>query len=124
MNFNYFDAFLTIATNDIETSVNFYSQHFQQQPTIYRPIVYAEYKLKNIRIAIFQPKLERQAEFNNLGSSMSICLEVEDLTQAIATLTQMGYPPPGEIIEASHGKEIYACDPAGNRLILHQSKSG
>jgi hypothetical protein len=41
---------------------------------------------------------------------------------AIATLTHLGYPPPGEIIEASHGREIYAYDPAKNRLILHQAK--
>ncbi len=25
------------------------------------------------------------------------------------------------LITASHGREIYAFDPAGNRLILHQS---
>ncbi|MBA2747243.1 MAG: hypothetical protein H0U45_00545 [Tatlockia sp.] len=52
---------------------------------------------------------------------MSLCLEVEDLASAIAYLINIGYPPPGEIVTASHGKEIYACDPDGNRLILHQS---
>jgi hypothetical protein len=35
----------------------------------------------------------------------------------------LGYPPPGEIITASHGREIYTYDPAGNRLILHQGRS-
>ena len=45
-----------------------------------------------------------------------------NLEQAIACLTNLGYTPPGEIIEASHGREIYAYDPAGNRLILHQGK--
>ncbi|EDX77907.1 hypothetical protein MC7420_7645 [Coleofasciculus chthonoplastes PCC 7420] len=35
-------------------------------------------------------------------------------------MSNMGYPPPGEIIVASHGREIYAYDPNGNRLILHQ----
>ena len=52
---------------------------------------------------------------------MSLCIEVENLKEAIASLTALGYPPPGEIIEASHGTEIYAYDPANTRLILHQS---
>lgn len=124
MNFNYFDVFVTIATNDLQSSVDFYRQLFQQEPNMAHSLVYAEFQLEKLRIGIFKPKPERQAEFNNLGSSISICLEVEDLEQAIACLTYMGYPPPGKIIEASHGKEIYAYDPAGNRLILHQSMKG
>ena len=38
--------------------------------------------------------------------------------QAIARahLTNIGYPPPGEIVTASHGKEIYAYNPDGNCL--------
>ncbi|WP_019504952.1 VOC family protein [Pleurocapsa sp. PCC 7319] len=123
MSFDYSSIFITIGTNDIQYLVDFYSQLLQQKPNIYRPLVYAEFKLKNLRIGIFKPKPEHQAEFHNLGSSISICLEVEDLDQAIATLTEMGYPPPGKIIEASHGKEIYAYDPTGNRLIVHQSVS-
>nr|WP_289501139.1 hypothetical protein [Gloeocapsopsis sp. IPPAS B-1203] len=52
---------------------------------------------------------------------MSLCLEVSDLENAVAHLTSLGYPPLGETLTASHGKEIYAYDPQGNRLILHQS---
>jgi len=44
------------------------------------------------------------------------------LKEAIAYLTSLGYPPPGEITTASHGREIYAYDPMNNRLILHQSQ--
>jgi hypothetical protein len=47
---------------------------------------------------------------------------VENLEQAIAHLTSLGFPPASEILLASHGREIYACDPDGNRLILHESK--
>jgi len=52
---------------------------------------------------------------------MSLCLEVADLEGAIAHLTQLGYPPSGAIITASHGREVYAYDPDGNWLILHQT---
>ncbi len=122
MNFNYFDAFLAISTDNIQASTDFYSQLLQKQPDIYRDSVYAEFKLEKLRIAIFKPKPDRQKEFENLGSSMSLCIEVENIDIAIATLTNIGFPPPGKIIEADHGKEIYAYDPDGNRLILHQSQ--
>jgi len=59
--------------------------------------------------------------FPSLG--MSLCLEVESLDAAIAHLSQLGCPPPGNILTASHGREIYAYDPDGNWLILHQSYS-
>ena len=122
MNFKYPDIYLAISTNNIEALNDFYSKLFGQKPNVYRPSVYVEFKLEKLRIAIFKPKSDRQPEFENLNSSMSLCLEVEDLTSAIALLTELGYPPPGEVIEASHGQEVYAYDPAGNRLILHQPK--
>lgn len=122
MDWNFSDIFVTIASDDLQILVDFYSQLWQKPPDIYFPAVYAEFKLDKLRLGIFQPKPERQQEFNNLSSGMSLCIEVENLSQAIASLTALGYPPSGEIIEASHGKEIYAYDPANNRLILHESK--
>lgn len=122
MNFAYNDAFVTIATTNSEDLVVFYSRLLEQKPFPYIPQVYAEFKLKRLRLGIFQPKIERQMEFaNSQSSSMSICLEVPDLELAIAHLRAIGYPPSGEIITASHGREIYSYDPKGNRLILHQS---
>ena len=122
MSVNYQTAFLTIATADSEHLVAFYSQLLGQQPSSYIPQVYAEFKLAELRLAIFQPQPDCFSEFaNSNNSGMSICLEVENLEKAIAYLTQMGYPPPGQIKYASHGQEIYAYDPEGNRLILHQS---
>jgi hypothetical protein len=53
---------------------------------------------------------------------MSLCVEVADLDAAIARLVAIGYPPPGDMLTASHGREIYAYDPDGNRLILHEAK--
>lgn len=122
MNFNYSEIFLAISTDNIQVLTDFYSKFLQKQPDVHRPEIYTEFKLEKLRLAIFKPKPEREAEFNNLSSAMSLCLQIADLEAAIATLTALGCPPPGEIIEASHGKEVYAYDPAGNRLILYQPK--
>ena len=123
MNFNYLDILVTISTKNIEKLVNFYSQLLQKQPNHYRPGIYAEFELEKLRLGIFKPKVEHETEFANSGSSMSLCIEVKNLEQAIACLTDLGCPPPAGIIEASHGREIYAYDPVNTRLILHQSRS-
>lgn len=122
MTFNYTAAFVTLATSDLEKLVLFYTKLSQQKPQIYRQNVYAEFQISGLRLGIFQPNTSNSAEFDNkCNSSMSLCLEVENLERAIAHLTTIGYPPPGAFVTASHGKEIYAYDPDGNRLILHQS---
>ena len=124
MNFQYTAAFATLAATDIDTLVGFYAQLLAQEPKLYIPDVYAEFQLSGLRLGIFKPKENHRVEFENSAQSgMSLCLEVDDLEKAIAHLTSIGYPPPGEITTASHGREIYAYDPANNRLILHQSKS-
>lgn len=122
MNFKYSDIYLAISTDNINLLKDFYSQLLGRQPNVYHPSVYVEFRLQKLRIAIFKPKPDRQPEFENLNSSMSLCIEVEDLVSAIALLADLGCPPPGEVIEASHGKEVYAYDPAGNRLILYQPR--
>lgn len=122
MTFQYTDAFVTLAAVDIEMLIQFYAQLLEQEPKSYIPNVYAEFHLSGLRLGIFKPKENHQAEFSNSAKSgMSLCLEVNDLKEAIAHLGVLGYSPPGEITTASHGREIYAYDPAGNRLILHQS---
>jgi predicted enzyme related to lactoylglutathione lyase len=120
VNFIYKTAFITIAAVNLETVVDFYQQLFCQQPDVYAANIYAEFQLTGLCLGIFKPK--NQQEFaNSAGSGMSICIEVEDLEAAIAHLTGIGVLIPDEIITASHGREIYIYDPAGNRLILHQS---
>jgi predicted enzyme related to lactoylglutathione lyase len=115
-------ALVTLADLENETLVGFYTHLLGKPPHPYFPKVYAEFQLPGLRIGIFKPKESHVAEFATQGKTgISLCFEVEDLESAIAYLTELGYPPGGEIITASHGREIYAYDPAGNRLILHQS---
>jgi hypothetical protein len=101
----------------------FYQALFEQEPSIKIPQVYTEFQLPGIRLGLFNPKAEQRTEFVAQSSGgMSLCVEVENLEQAIAHITHLGYPPPGHIQLASHGREIYAYDPCGNRLILHESR--
>lgn len=112
-------AFVTLASEQLQDLVVFYRGLLGQEPQLYRPGRYGEFRLPGLRLALFKPS--DGSEFAGAAGGMSLCLEVEDLGDAIASLTQLGYPPPGAIIHASHGQEIYAYDPDGNRLILHQS---
>lgn len=114
-------AFLTLASAQFDELVVFYRQLLSQEPQPYMAGIYAEFHLPQLQLGIFQPKADHTSEFAATSSGgMSLCLEVEDLESAIAHLTQMGYPPPQPMTTASHGREVYAYDPDGNRLILHQ----
>ncbi|MEH1964493.1 MAG: VOC family protein [Nostoc sp.] len=131
MVFQYTNAFVTIASVNYEKLVNFYTKLLEQKPVILIPNVYAEFNLVSMRLGIFKPKNTNESEFEATSndkplcvyskSKISLCLEVSNLEDAIAHLTALGYPPPGNISIADHGKEIYAYDPDGNRLILHQA---
>ena len=111
--------FVALADLADEGLVSFYRALFAVEPTLSIPQVYTEFQLPGLRLGIFQPKANHRTEFNGSAGAMSLCVEVEDLALAIEHLTQMGCPS-GEIMTASHGREVYAYDPAGNRLILHE----
>lgn len=113
-------VFVALADLPDESLVPFYRALFAVEPTVSIPQVYTEFQLPGLRLGIFQPKAAHRAEFSGSAGAMSLCIEVGDLASAIEHLTQMGFPP-GEIMTASHGREVYAYDPAGNRLILHES---
>ncbi|MGL5059203.1 MAG: VOC family protein [Microcoleus sp.] len=114
-------ALVTLADLDKEVLVKFYTKFLNIEPNPYIPNSYAEFQLPGLRLGIFKPKDSHKSEFaNRAKTGISLCLEVSDLESAIARIWALGYPPPGEIVTASHGLEIYAFDPAGNRLILHQ----
>ena len=122
MSFQCTEAFVTIATVNFKELVDFYIQFLNQNPKNYVPSSYAEFQLSGLKLAIFKPKESHKSEFNDsFRSSVSLCLEVKDLESVIYHLETLGHPPFGEITRASHGREVYAYDIDGNRIILHQS---
>lgn len=119
----YQEAFVALATSQMLRQVDFYSNFFDIAPNPHTAD-YAEFRLRGVRLAIFTPKADGASEFaTGRSGGMSLCLEVSDLDGVIAHLKNLGYPPSGDILHSSHGQEIYAYDPDGNRLILHQSAS-
>ena len=115
------EAFVAIATPHLVPLADFYARLLETPPQVLIPGVYAEFAIAGLKLGIFQPRPEKLAEFAcPTPAAISLCLEVADLAVAIAHLTAIGHPPPGAIVIASHGQEIYAYDPDGNRLIFHQ----
>lgn len=114
-------ALVTIASKKFERLVQFYTQVLEQQPQPHIFNTYAEFQLSGLRLGIFKPKTTHESQFEASSNSMSLCLEVEELEKAIEHLAALSHKPSGEIIHASHGREVYLYDPDGNRLILHQS---
>jgi hypothetical protein len=122
INMQYNNVIVTIATVNFDSIVSFYIQLLEQKPKKLIPQIYAEFQIASLILGIFRPKPANELEFvTNIQSPLSLCLEVNNLETSISHLTSLGYPPPGTISTASHGEEIYAYDPDGNRLILHQS---
>ncbi len=122
MPFKYTEAFVTIATINFVKLVDFYIKFLSQNPNNHIPDSYAEFQLSGLKLAIFKPKESHVSEFNDsFKSSVSLCLEVKDLESVMYHLETLGHPPFGEITNAPHGREVYAYDIDGNRIILHQS---
>lgn len=122
MGLDYRGAFIALGAIAFAEVVGFYRQLLGQEPHPYREGVYAEFQLAGLRLGIFRPQADRAGEFAySAGSGLSLCIEVADLDEAIARVRALGYPVTDPITVASHGREIYLYDPAGNRSILHES---
>ncbi|MGB2925553.1 MAG: glyoxalase [Limnothrix sp.] len=117
----YSEVFITIGAEPWQPVVNFYQQLFQLEPSPCVANRYAEFKIGALRLGIFKPSENHQAEFQGCSGSLSFCVEVENLEEAIAAVKQAKGTVAAEIVQASHGRECYAYDPAENRLILHES---
>jgi predicted enzyme related to lactoylglutathione lyase len=123
---NYQRAWITIAPQNFTKSCDFYQQLLGKAPdrTMTKPgnpdrFIYAEFQLAGLTLGLYEPKNPQ----TGCSSSLSLCFQVDNLENAIALVTSLGYPPPGEIMTPSHGREVYAFDPDDNRLILYQANS-
>ncbi len=112
-------AWVTIAASDFEGLIEFYRQILRSNPIALIPNVYAEFQVAELRLGIYQPR-GSEAAVDSRFPRISLCLQVESLESAIEHLIKIGYLHSGDIITASHGRELYVYDPDGNRIILYQ----
>ena len=113
----YRNIFVTIAAEPWQEVVDFYRQLLNIDPSPCWMDRYAEF-----RLGIFKPSQAYTQEFQSISpGSLSLCLDVANLDEAIATVQDLGGTINPNIIEASHGRECYGYDPIRNRLILHES---
>lgn len=117
---DYAAIFVAIAAEPWQTVVDFYSELLDLEADPYQENRYAEFQIGDFRLGIFKPKPQHQGEFQGRSGSLSLCIEVANLEQAIATVEKLGGRVDPEITHAAHGRECYAYDPLGNRLILHK----
>lgn len=125
MTLDYSTVWVTIAAQDFERSQHFYTQLLGKAPDrtlgpADRPI-YTEFQLKGLRIGLYRPQSENSG---SASSPLSLCFQVESLEKSMAHLASIGFPVAGKILTPHHGREVYAADPDGNRLILYQPHGG
>lgn len=113
-------AWVTIAAVQFDRSVEFYRHLFQQAPQSFTPAKYAEFEAFGIRLGIYRPTSEESPRSPiTLFPAVSLCMQIEKIEDAIALLDQIDAFV-GEIRTVSHGREAYAYDPDGNRIILYE----
>ncbi|OJW03495.1 MAG: hypothetical protein BGO49_11605 [Planctomycetales bacterium 71-10] len=113
-------AFAAIGAEDFARAVAFYAAFLGREPDGRIRDSYAEFRLPTLRLAIFRPRAGGADDFRNPPGSragLNLVLEVVDLARAAAEVERLGgaSSPP---FDAPHGREAYAHDPDGNRLIL------
>ncbi|OUC15914.1 MAG: hypothetical protein B0A82_04350 [Alkalinema sp. CACIAM 70d] len=121
----YDSAWVTIAVTDLSGAQQFYQALFACEPSRVLPDRYVEFQLAGLRLGIYRPTKfpisasETSAIAALPQASMSLCFQVQDLDVTLAQLNQLQVPHDAVAI-ASHGREVYAYDPNGNRLIFYQ----
>lgn len=117
-------ALMTLATLDFDRMQAFYTALLGIEPRMIQPHRYAEYHLPSLHLGLFQPSTPNQLEFSQAQHSpFSLCIQVTDLDTTIQNLTALQVTLQDTVQSASHGREIYAYDPEGNRLIFYQPGS-
>lgn len=113
-------ALAAIGAEDFARAVAFYAALLGREPDERIRDSYAAFHLPSLRLAIFRPRAGGLEDFRNPPGrrvGLNLVLEVAHLDPAVAEVERLGgsYTPP---FDAPHGREAYAYDPDGNRLIL------
>ncbi|WP_165251030.1 VOC family protein [Paludisphaera soli] len=117
------ETFAAIGSEDFGRALAFYSAILGREPDERLGDGYAAFRLPGLRLGIFRPKRGGAADFANppgRRAGLNLVFRVASLDRALAEVEGAG----GSATSAfatSHGREAYAYDPDGNRLILVES---
>jgi predicted enzyme related to lactoylglutathione lyase len=126
MAIDFAEAWAAIGAEEFAATVDFYSALFGREPDSRIRDIYVEFRLPQLRLGIFRPRQGHEAEFRNSpekSSGLNLVLRVKDLDLALSQWTHLGAPPPDKITPITGGREAYAYDPCGNRILLVEMNS-
>jgi catechol 2,3-dioxygenase-like lactoylglutathione lyase family enzyme len=110
--------------DDVEASVDFYTQHFGFAVGISSP-AFADVTRGNLRLLLSGPRSSAgqamtDGERPGPGGWNRIHLIVEDISAEIARLTDEGVRFRNEVVTGPGGSQVLAIDPSGNFVELFQ----
>ena len=114
------EATAAIGAEDFSRSVAFYTALLGREPDHRIGDGHAEFRLPGLRLEIFRPRAGGADDFRNPPGrrfGLGLVFRVSDLSRAVAEVERLGGAA-APAFDASHGRECYAYDPDGNRLIL------
>lgn len=126
MAIDFAEAWVAIGAEEFAATVDFYSALFGREPDVRVRDIYVEFRLPQLRLGIFRPRQGHEAEFRNppgKSCGLNMVLRVKDLDLALSQWAHLGVPPPDKITPISGGREAYAYDPCGNRILLVEMNS-
>ncbi|NJL98697.1 MAG: VOC family protein [Synechococcaceae cyanobacterium SM2_3_2] len=107
---------LSLATPDVLRLGSFYRELLDIDPAVTYGDAYQEFRIPGLRLGIYR---SHKPEFQPQLGSLSLCLQVQDLTTLLQQPVLAGIPISTVRIEG-HGSEVDFLDPDGNRVVLHQ----
>jgi len=114
------EAFAAIGSEAFDRAVAFYVGLLGREPDERAGDTYAAFLLPGLKLGVFRPSRARVEGFRNPTArqvGLNLVLRVPDLARAAAEVERLGGSADAPF-DAPHGRELYAYDPDGNRLIL------
>jgi predicted enzyme related to lactoylglutathione lyase len=110
--------FVSIPTQDLERSVEFYGSTLGLTRTVYRPENnFAEFDTGTVTLSVVDPGKMGIGEFS--PNKNHLALQVEDTHEARAQLEGKGVTFMGDVFDTGVCHMAFFTDPDGNALMLH-----
>jgi predicted enzyme related to lactoylglutathione lyase len=109
--------FVTVPTDDIETSVAFYGDTLGLHRSVHMPERgFAEFETGNLTLSVIMPS---KMGMERYVSNNTIALRVDDMEDARARLEASGVSFAGDTMDTGVCHMAFFRDPHGNPLMLH-----